>query len=99
MKILNELMTLRHSFEDEDKKEAMTTLMKRIYYEIAPRVASGDTFTLFRDENEMSDFCRNNNLDMRGLSLVLAMMREDGLIGQGSFPVVLSQLGVEKLCV
>ena len=99
MKILNELMAMRRSFEDTDRKETMNILMRRIYYEIAPRVTSGDTFTVFRDENELCDFCHNNNLDIRGLRSVIAMMREDGLIAQGAYPVTLTQLGVEKLCI
>ena len=99
MKILNELLAMRRSFEDTDRKEAMNVLMKRIYYEIAPRVTSGDTFTVFCDENEVGEFCRNNNLDIRGLRSVIAMMREDGLIAHGTYPVTLTQLGVEKLCI
>ena len=79
MKILNELMAMRRSFEDTDRKEAMNILMRRIYYEIAPRVTSGDTFTVFSDENEVGEFCRNNNLDIRGLRSVIAMMRETAL--------------------
>ncbi len=99
MKILNELIKMRRTFEDTDRKEAMNILMRRIYYEIAPRVISGDTFTVFRDENELCDFCHNNNLDIRGLRSVLAMMREDSLIVQDVYPVTLTQLGVEKLCI
>lgn len=99
MKILNELMSMRQFHENRDRKEAMNELIKRIYYEIAPRVTSGDTFTVFSDENEAGEFCRNNNLDIRGLRSVLAMMREDGLIAHGTYPVTLTQLGVEKLCI
>ena len=99
MKILNDLLAMRKSFDDEDRKEAMPVLMRRIYYEIAPRVTSGDTFTLFRDEADMSGFCHNNNLDIRGLRALLAMMNEDGLVSQNPYLVVLTQLGVQKLCV
>ncbi len=99
MKILNELMAMRQFHENRDRKEAMNELIKRIYYEVAPRVVSGDTFALFRDENDVSSFCRNNNLDIRGLRSVIAMMREDGLIAHGTYPVTLTQLGVEKLCI
>lgn len=99
IKILNELMAMRRGFEDTDLKEAMNELIKRIYYEIAPRVTSGDIFTVFSDENEAGEFCRNNNLDIRGLRSVIAMMREDSLIAQGAYPVKLTQLGVEKLCI
>lgn len=97
-KVLDELLMIRRHFEEGDREDAMNVLMRRIYYEIAPRVTSGDTFTLFRNENDMTGFCHSNNLDMRGLSSVLDMMRKEGLIMQDAFPVVLTQLGVEKLC-
>ena len=99
MKILDDLLATRKIFEDRDSKEAMSSLMKCIYCEVAPRVTSGNTFILFHEEKEMSTFCWKHRLNIRGLMALLATMREDGLIGQEMFPVKLTQLGVEKLCV
>jgi hypothetical protein len=77
----------------------MSVLTETIYYKVAPRVAPGDEFTLFRDEKQVTDFCKNNNLDMRAVSGLFEAMREEGLLTASGTPVVLTPLCVEKLCV
>ena len=98
MKILDELLAMRKYLEERDYKEAMTALMRRIHYDVAPRVTSGDTFTLFSSELEMNAFCQKQGVYMCGLKHLLDMMREEGLIMQDTLPITLTQLGVEKLC-
>ena len=102
MRILDELIGMREHFEVKDYKEALAALMQHVHYKVAPRVTSGSTFTLFRNETDMVEFCNNvqpYQPDIRGLRRVLDKMRKEGLIMQDAFPVTLTQLGVEKLCV
>lgn len=99
MSILEKMLNMRTGFMTRDREEVMQKLMWRLYYEVAPRVKSGDTFTLFSSENDMSSFCKNNSLDIRALEWVIDEMRKEELIVRGTMPVILSQLGVEKFCV
>ena len=48
---------MREQFKIRDDNEAMHALVRYMHYNVAPRVAFGDTFTLFRDEAEMITFC------------------------------------------
>jgi len=99
MGILNELLSVRADFIEEDRHDAVKKIARRLYYEVAPRVASGDSFALFNTENDVANFCKNNNLDIRAVKWLIEAMRAEGLISAEKMPVILTPLAVEKLCV
>ena len=97
--ILEQMLNFREDLIKIDRNDVIKKLVWRFYYEVAPRVQSGDSFVLFRVENDLSNFCHNNNLDIRALKWVLNLMREEGLVANEMMPVILTPLGIEKLCI
>ena len=98
MSVLEEMLKIKQSLAQGDRAEAMEAVTKLLYYKIAPRVAPGDSFTLFLDDSVVGDFCKNNNLDRRAMDWLLNAMRNEGLIASTKEPITLTPLGVEKLC-
>ena len=99
MAILQKMIEIRRDFFWEDCEDVMQKLVRKLYYEIAPRVTAGDSFMLFLRERDKAEFCKENGLDIRALNWVINEMRSEGLITSGEMPVFLSPLGVEKFCV
>ena len=97
--ILEKLLEVRADLENADRIRAIETLMKRLYYDVAPCVSSGDTFNLFTYENTVEDFCKKNKIDIRAMNWLLEAMEKEKLISLGKMTVTLMPLGVEKLCV
>ena len=97
--ILKHMLNIREDLIEADCSKVIETLMWELYYEVAPRVQSGDTFVLFRTENDLSNFCHNNNLDIRALKWVINSMREEGLVASETIPIILTSFGIEKLCI
>ena len=56
------------------------------------------TFIVFRNENDLSSFCTKNNVKVPAMKRLIEKMRAEGLIASGNMPVILPELGVEKLC-
>jgi hypothetical protein len=99
MTVLETMLNIRRGLIERDKEQALSALTETIYYKVAPRVAPGDEFMLFKDEKQIVDFCKNNSLDFRAVSSIFDEMREERLLAPSGVPVVLTPLCVEKLCV
>ena len=99
MTVLKKLLEVRADLENTDRDNAMSALMKRLYYEVAPCVESGDIYKIFDYDNTVEDFCRNNNLDIRAMRWLLEAMESEKLLLLNRMSVTLTSLGVEKLCL
>jgi hypothetical protein len=98
MNVLEKMQKIRQSLIERDHEHAMSILTEMLHYKVAPRVTGGDEFTLFRDENQITDFCKNNDIDQRALSWLFDAMRTEGLLASSKIPVILTPLCVEKFC-
>ncbi len=98
MSVLDEMLSLRQKFEDKDRHDAMNVMTFLLHYEVSFRLGSEKTFTLFRNENDLSAFCTNNEVKVPVMQQVIDEMRAEGLIAPENMPVILTELGVEKLC-
>lgn len=99
MTVLKKLLEVRADLENTDRDSAMKALMKRLYYEVAPCVESGDTYKIFDYEYTVEDFCRNNNLDIRAMKWLFEAMESEKLLSINRTSVTLTSLGIEKLCL
>ena len=98
MSVLDEMLSLRQKFEDKDRQGVMNVMTFLLHYEVSFRLGSEKIFTLFRNENDLSSFCTNNNVKVPAMRQVIDEMRAEGLIASENMPVILTELGVEKLC-
>jgi hypothetical protein len=99
MPVLEKILEIKRNLAEHDRKEAMEVLTKLLYYKVAPRVAPGDSFAVFKAEIEVAEFRKNNSIDYRALTWLVEAMRAEGLIAPSLMPVTLTPLGVEKLCL
>ncbi|MBQ7263579.1 MAG: hypothetical protein IJR14_07640 [Synergistaceae bacterium] len=99
MSVLDEMLDIRERLVNEDRHKAMEALVRLLHYRIAPLVVSGDTFTLFPNEEAAAKFSAENGLDRRAVDWLFEAMRDENLLTLGKASVTLMPLGVEKLCV
>ena len=99
MSVADEMLKIRRELVEEDRHDAMEAIVRLLHYKVAPRVASGDTFTLFADNEAAAKFCEEFHIDRRAFDWLLNAMREEGLLTPGKAQVVLTPLGVEKFCL
>jgi hypothetical protein len=98
MSVLGKLLDIKRGLVEQDRKEAMEVLTRLLYYKVAPRVAPGDSFVVFKAEEEVVEFCKSNRADYRALLWLIDAMRLEGLLASSPTPITLTPLGVEKLC-
>jgi hypothetical protein len=98
MSVLEKMLKIRQTLIEQDRDQVMAFFTELLHYKIASRVTDGDEFAVFRDESQLMEFCKNNNLDQRALSWLLDAMRAERLIAPVKMPVILTPLGVEKFC-
>jgi hypothetical protein len=99
MSVLERILEIERDLAEHDRTEAMEVFARLLYYKVAPRVTSGDSFAVFKAEGEVAEFCKNNKIDHRALMWLIEAMRTEGLITPSLMPVTLTPLGVEKLCL
>lgn len=58
MPILESLLAIKQSLIEQDRGRAIKALVELVYYKVAPRVAPGDSFILFKDEGQITKFCQ-----------------------------------------
>ena len=98
MSILEKLIEVRSEFIENDRIQAMKALIKKLYYDVAPIVVSGDTLTIFNNDCDIDCFCRENKIDIRAMNWLIESMCNENLLMRGKMSVILTSLGVEKLC-
>lgn len=98
MSILDEMVAVRDKFESKDRQDVLNVMVGMLHYEVPFRIGNDDTFVLFRNENDITSFCTNNNLKISAMKWLLEAMRAEGLIASEPLPVIITPLGVEKLC-
>ena len=98
MSILDEMLAIRDKLEVKDRQDAMNVMVWLLRYEVAFRLGDDESFVLFRNENDIGAFCRNNNVKVSAMKWLIDNMRAEGLIGSEALPVIITPLGVEKLC-
>ena len=98
MSVLDEMLSIRAKFENKNRQDAMNVMVFLLHYEVLFRLEGQDTFVLFRNENDLTSFCVNNEVKIAAIRDLLAEMRTEGLIAPELMPVTLTPLGVEKLC-
>ena len=99
MNILEKMLKVRSELIDADRDKAVRALMSKLYYEVASIVTSGDSFTLFNYENEINDFCKSQNIDIRAMNWLIETMCDENLLTRGKSQIILTPLGVQKLCL
>jgi hypothetical protein len=99
MPVTEQILEIKNSLVDHDRKKAMEVLTRFLYYKIAPRIAAGDSFAVFAAEGEIIEFCKNNDIDRRALAWLIEAMKAEELITPSPMPIVLTPLGVEKMCL
>lgn len=98
MNVLEEMLAIRDKLESQDRQDAMIALVWLLSYEVPFRIGSSETFTLFRNENDINTFCVNHEVKIPVMKRLLDSMRAEGLIASEALPVIVTPLGVEKLC-
>jgi hypothetical protein len=98
MPVTEQILEIKNSLVDQDRKKAMEVLTRFLYYKIAPRISAGDSFAVFEGEGEIIEFCKNNNIDRRALAWLIEAMRAEELVTSSPMPIMLTPFGVEKLC-
>lgn len=98
MIVLDEMLSVRAKFASKDRQEAMNVMVWMLYYEVPFRIGKDDTFVLFRNGNDLSSFCVNNEVKIPVMRQLIEDMRVEGLIASEEYPVTVTPLGVEKLC-
>jgi hypothetical protein len=98
MTITERMTAVKDKLIDAERDKALTALTEMIHSRIAPRVAEGDSYPLFNDEAQIDVFCSQSQVDEKALCWVLDKMREEKLLAASKVPVVLTPLGVSKLC-
>ena len=98
MSVLEEMLVIRDKLEVKDRQDAMNVMVWLLRYEVAFRLCGQDTFLLFRNENDLSSFCTNNNVKIPAMKWLIGKMRSEGLIAPEQLLVIITPLGVEKLC-
>ena len=71
------MKNIKKEFENKDRHLAMEAFMKKMYYEIAPCVAFGDTAELFKDEKAVENFCKDKEIDLRAFRWLLEELRNE----------------------
>jgi hypothetical protein len=98
MTITEKLTAVKDKLIDAERDKALTALMEMIHNRIAPRVAEGDSYPVFNDENQIEVFCSQAQVEEKAFLWVLDKMREERLLTASKIPIVLTPLGVSKLC-
>ena len=98
MSILDEMLAIRDKLEAKDRQDAMNVMVWLLRYEVAFRLNGKASFELFRTENDISAFCRNNDVKVPAMKGLIESMRAECLIATEPMPVTITPLGVEKLC-
>jgi len=99
MTILEKMLKVRSDLIENDREKAMKALISKLHYEVASLVSSGDTFTLFNNELDITSFCQEQNIDIRAMKWLIEAMSNEGLLMLGKMSVLLTPLGVQKLCL
>ena len=99
MNILEKMLKVRSELIDADRDKAVRALMSKLHYEVASIVNSGDSFTLFNYENDINDFCKSHDIDIRAMRWLIEEMSNEHLLTFGKSQVILTPLGVQKLCL
>lgn len=101
MIVLDEMLRIREELKKEDREEALEALTRYIHSEVAQGCTEGFGAEIFRDEEELENFLEFNDLSPIALQKLFYEMWLDNLLedDNGVFPVELTPLGVEKLCL
>ena len=99
MTVLEKMLKVRSELINSDRDKAIKALMSKLYYEVASVVTSGDCYTLFNYEYDLRSFCEAQNIDIRAMNWLIESMCDEGLLTKGKSQVVLTPLGVQKLCL
>lgn len=93
MSVLYKMLSIRAKFENKDRQDVMNVLVFLLSYEDPFRIGNDDTFVLFRNENDLSVFCTNNEVKIPAMKKIFADMRTEGLIALTEYPVIITSLG------
>ena len=99
MNILEKMLKVRAELIDCDRDKAVKALMSKLYYEVASVVTSGDSYTIFNHEYDLRNFCESQNIDIRAINWLIESMVNESLIMKGKSQIILTPLGVQKLCL
>ena len=98
LSVLEEMLAICGKTEAKDRQDAMNVMVSLLWYEVSFRLDGQNTFVLFRNGNDLSSFCVDNEVKIPVMKQLIEDMRSEGLIAPEEYPVTLTQLGVEKLC-
>ena len=98
MSITEKMVAIKDTLIAEEREAAMITLTKMIHYRVGAQVVEDDTFPLFESVQATQSFSSQAQIQHKALIWVLAQMREEGLCTSCESSLVLSPLGVTKLC-
>jgi hypothetical protein len=98
MTITERMVATKDKLIDLERERALIALTEMIHGRIAPRVVEGDSYLIFNGESQIEAFCSQSQVEGKALLWVLEKMREEKLLTASKMPVVLTPLGVSKLC-
>ena len=98
MSIIHMMVEAKNRMVEQEREAAMQALADMIYHRIGPKAVDGKSFPVFGNDEEMDTFCSSFKLNPRALTWVLREMQKEGLITPSPMPVLLSPLGITKLC-
>ncbi|GHV49879.1 hypothetical protein FACS1894216_01060 [Synergistales bacterium] len=98
MTITERMTEVKNRLIESERDKALSALTEMIHSRITPRVAEGDSYPIFNDESQIEVFCSQSQVEEKALLWVLDKMREEKLLTASKIPVVLTPLGISKLC-